>query len=86
MLQIPARFSELYAIKVTSLDGKPDLGGEAVSNARDDFSSEDNKPEVTMYMTGEGAAKWKKMTAEGFCALKVLLQLYWIIRSILHHQ
>lgn len=59
---------ELYAIKVTSLDGKPDLGGEAVSNARDDFSSENNKPEVTMYMTGEGAQKWKKMTAEAFAA------------------
>ena len=54
---------ELYAIKVTSLDGKPDLGGDAVSNARDDFGP-DGKPEVTMYMTGEGAAKWKKMTAE----------------------
>jgi len=56
---------ELYAIKVTSLDGKPDLGGDAVSNARDDFG-QDGKPEVTMYMTGEGAAKWKKMTAEAF--------------------
>ncbi|RZM21990.1 MAG: protein translocase subunit SecDF, partial [Pedobacter sp.] len=54
---------ELYAIKVTSLDGKPDLGGDAVSNARDDFG-QDGKPEVTMYMTGEGAAKWKKMTGE----------------------
>jgi SecD/SecF fusion protein len=63
-----SKIFELYAIKVTSLDGKPDLGGEAVSNARDDFSSEDNKPEVTMYMTGEGAAKWKKMTAEAFAA------------------
>jgi SecD/SecF fusion protein len=54
---------DLYAIKVTSTDGKPDLGGEAISDARADFQ-DGNKPEVTMRMTGEGAAKWKKITAE----------------------
>jgi SecD/SecF fusion protein len=54
---------ELYAIKVTSLDGKPDLGGEAISDARHDYDQK-GKPEVTMYMTGDGAAKWKKITAE----------------------
>ncbi|RZK51783.1 MAG: protein translocase subunit SecDF, partial [Pedobacter sp.] len=54
---------ELYAIKVTSLDGKPDLGGEAVANARDSFD-QNNNPEVTMYMTSDGATKWKKITAD----------------------
>ncbi|MCD0489395.1 protein translocase subunit SecDF [Pedobacter sp. MC2016-14] len=54
---------ELYAIKVTSADGTPDLGGEAISDARHDFDPK-GKPEVTMYMTSEGAAKWKKITAE----------------------
>jgi len=54
---------ELYAIKVVSADGKPDLGGEAVSDSRADFDQK-GKPEVTMYMTSEGAAKWKKITAE----------------------
>lgn len=54
---------ELYAIKVTSLDGKPDLGGEAVANARDAFDQQNN-PEVTMYMTSDGAVKWKKITAD----------------------
>lgn len=54
---------ELYAIKVTSADGKPDLGGEAISDSRADFDQK-GKPEVTMYMTSEGAAKWKKITAE----------------------
>ncbi|MET4543114.1 SecD/SecF fusion protein [Pedobacter africanus] len=58
-----SKIFELYAIKVSSLDGKPDLGGEAISDARADFS-QDGKPEVTMYMTGDGAAKWKKITAE----------------------
>lgn len=54
---------ELYAIKSTSLDGKPDLGGEAISNARADFDQQ-NRPEVTMFMTADGASKWKKITAE----------------------
>ncbi|RZK50265.1 MAG: protein translocase subunit SecDF [Pedobacter sp.] len=54
---------ELYAIKVTSLDGRPDLGGEAVSNAIQGYDR-NNNPEVSMYMTSEGAAKWKKITAE----------------------
>lgn len=54
---------ELYAIKSLSPDGKPDLGGEAISDARHDFDQK-GKPEVTMYMTGEGAQKWKKITAE----------------------
>ncbi|WP_256006935.1 protein translocase subunit SecDF [Pedobacter deserti] len=55
---------ELYAIKVTSSDGRPDLGGDAVSNARDDYDPQSGKPVVTMYMTGVGASTWKKMTGE----------------------
>ncbi len=54
---------ELYAIKATSLDGRPDLSGDAVANARDGYD-QNNNPDVTMFMTSEGAAKWKKMTAE----------------------
>ena len=54
---------ELYAIKVTSLDGRPDLSGDAVANARDGFD-QNNNPDVTMFMTSEGGAKWKKLTAD----------------------
>ncbi len=54
---------ELYAIKATSLDGRPDLSGDAVANARDGYD-QNNNPDVTMFMTSEGASKWKKMTAE----------------------
>lgn len=54
---------ELYAIKSLNPDGKPDLGGEAISDARHDYDQK-GKPEVTMYMTGDGAQKWKKITAE----------------------
>jgi SecD/SecF fusion protein len=54
---------ELYAIKDTDANGEPDLGGDAISDARHDYDQK-GKPEVTMYMTGEGAAAWKKITAE----------------------
>ncbi|TKC03987.1 protein translocase subunit SecDF [Pedobacter frigoris] len=58
-----AKIFELYAIKVTSLDGRPDLGGEAISDARADYD-QNGKPEVSMAMTGDGSAIWKKMTGE----------------------
>lgn len=54
---------ELYAIKASSADGKPDLGGEAISDARAS-RDQNGRPEVTMYMTPEGTAKWKRITAE----------------------
>ena len=54
---------ELYAIKSVNPDGKPDLGGEAISDARADYDQKGN-PDVTMMMTGDGAQKWKKITAE----------------------
>jgi len=60
---MPNKVFELYAIKSVNPDGKPDLGGEAISDARHDYDQK-GKPEVTMYMTGEGAQKWKKITAE----------------------
>ena len=58
-----SKIFELYAIKVTSVDGKPDLGGDAISDARATFNQY-NKPEVNMFMTADGASKWKKITAE----------------------
>ncbi|MEJ5995553.1 protein translocase subunit SecDF [Pedobacter sp. Du54] len=58
-----SKIFELYAIKVTSLDGRPALGGDAVSNALQSYDQK-NQPEVTMYMTSDGAQKWKKITAE----------------------
>ncbi len=63
MAETGAKIFELYAIKVTSLDGRPALGGDAVSNAMQSYDQK-NQPEVTMYMTSDGASKWKKITAE----------------------
>lgn len=54
---------ELYAIKITTMDGRPELSGDAVANARDGFD-QNNNPDVTMFMTADGSSKWKKMTAD----------------------
>lgn len=54
---------ELFAIKVTTPNGKPILSGEAVSDARAGYD-QNNNPDVTMYMNTEGANKWKKVTAD----------------------
>ena len=54
---------ELVAIKVPR-DGKPRLTGEFVTDARLSYGQLNNKPEVTMAMSGEGAGIWKRMTGE----------------------
>lgn len=53
---------ELYAIKATGLNGEPALGGDVISNAREDFDQRGN-PEVVMVMNSEGAREWKRITA-----------------------
>jgi SecD/SecF fusion protein len=53
---------ELYAIKVSKVDGTPALGGDVISDARDDFDQRGN-PEVVMVMNTEGAREWKSITA-----------------------
>jgi len=54
---------QLIAIKVPAT-GKPKLTGENVSNARKTFGQLNNKPEINMIMTGEGAGIWKKLTGD----------------------
>jgi SecD/SecF fusion protein len=53
---------ELYSIKVSKVDGTPALGGDVISDARDDFDQRGN-PEVVMVMNTEGAREWKSITA-----------------------
>jgi SecD/SecF fusion protein len=54
---------ELVALKVTSRDGSPALGGRVITNARQDYD-QDGKVEVTMSMDGEGARIWKRLTGD----------------------
>ncbi len=53
---------ELYAIKVSKVDGSPVLGGDVISDARDDFDQRGN-PEVVMVMNADGAREWRSITA-----------------------
>ncbi len=53
----------LYAIK-KERDGSAPLTGEVIVDARQDFSQTGSEPEVLMQMNGEGARKWKRLTAQ----------------------
>lgn len=53
---------QLFAIKPTGINGEPALGGDVISNAREDIDQAGN-PEVTMTMNPDGAREWKKVTA-----------------------
>ena len=58
-----ANIVALYAIR-KDRDGKAPLEGNVISDARQDFSSTGSEPEVLMQMNGEGARKWKRLTAQ----------------------
>lgn len=62
--QDPAQVHQLVAIKVTSRDGEPPLGGDAIKDANKDFGQFGSSPEVTMMMTPDGANTWKRLTGE----------------------
>ncbi len=54
---------QLVALKVTSRDGSPALGGDVITNARQDYD-QNGRVEVSMSMNGEGARVWKRLTGE----------------------
>ena len=54
---------ELVAIKVTSRDGSPALGGDAIVDASQDYS-QTGQPNVNISMNSEGARVWKRITGE----------------------
>jgi len=54
---------ELVALKVTSRDGSPALGGDVITNARQDYD-QNGRVEVTMSMNSEGARIWKRLTGD----------------------
>jgi len=57
-------YFQLIAIKVTNRDGLPALGGEVITNARDEFGQNQATAEVSMSMNAEGAQKWARITKE----------------------
>ncbi len=53
----------LVAIKVSSRDGEPALGGDVIVDASQDYSPT-GQVEVSMSMNAEGALTWKRLTGE----------------------
>lgn len=54
---------ELVALKITSRDGSPALGGDVITNARQDYTP-NGQVEVSMSMNSEGARIWKRLTGD----------------------
>ena len=57
-----AEYLELVALKM-SRDNKCALGGEVITDARQDYG-QNNQVEVTLQMNSEGAKAWKRLTGE----------------------
>lgn len=54
---------QLVALKITSRDGSPALGGDVITDARQDYD-QNGKVEVAMSMNSEGARVWKRVTGD----------------------
>jgi len=52
----------LYAIKVTSTNGRAPIEGDVVTDAKDEFDHYTGAPVVTMQMNSDGARRWAAMT------------------------
>ena len=64
----------LYAIRVTTPDGKAPLDGSVVVDAVETYAQHGAEAEVSMTMNGEGTQEWARMTGEniGKCIAIVL--------------
>ena len=56
---------DLYAIKGNK-NNKPDLSGEVITDARNEFENNGVNPIVTMQMDSKGAKVWEEMTDKAF--------------------
>ncbi len=65
---------ELHAIKVTTRDGRPPLGGDVITSARPSSGITGSEVKVDFSMNAEGAKTWARMTREniGRCIAVVL--------------
>ena len=53
----------LYSLKITTRDGSAPLGGDAITNAYQDYD-QNGQVEVSMSMDAEGGRIWKRLTGE----------------------
>jgi SecD/SecF fusion protein len=65
---------ELHAIKITTRDGRPPLGGDVITSARTSSGVASADVKVDMSMNSEGSKTWARMTREniGRCIAVVL--------------
>lgn len=56
-----AEIFELYAIRVTTRDGRAPLEGDVITTAKDDYD-QFGRPDVTMTMNSDGARQWAQLT------------------------
>ncbi|MBN3036537.1 MAG: protein translocase subunit SecDF [Bacteroidales bacterium] len=54
---------ELVALRISSRDGSAALGGDVITNARQDYD-QNGRVEVSMSMNSEGGRIWKRLTGE----------------------
>lgn len=53
---------ELYALKMTGINGRAPLEGDVITYAKDDFQPVTGRPCVSMQMNTDGARRWAEMT------------------------
>ena len=71
---------ELHAIKVTTRDGRPPLGGDVITSARTSSGITGSEIKVDMSMNSEGAKIWARMTRENI-GRSVIVLLDGYVRS-----
>ncbi len=69
-------YVQLYALKISSRDGKAPLTSECIVNAK---AEESNYPSVLMEMNSEGARVWQRLTAEN-----IGLQIAIVLDNVLY--
>lgn len=68
---------EVFAIKTVLGSDKPKLGGEYITDARQDVDSRNNEIQVAMSMDNKGARIWEKMTGDNVGrAIAIVLDNY----------
>jgi SecD/SecF fusion protein len=61
---VKGEFFQLIAIKINNRDGRAPLGGDVITDARNDFSQNSSESTVSMTMNNEGSKTWARLTKD----------------------
>jgi SecD/SecF fusion protein len=71
-----AQTFELYAIRATERDGRAPLGGDVITDAKQDYDQY-GKPDISMSMNTDGARRWAQLTKQNINkAIAIVLDGY----------